>query len=516
MNGHLSSLLAMFTRSPRHTSRALRRQTRLGVECLDGRQLMTAGLAPGNLLIYYGYPSLVNGANGNLTKAASTLGSYNDVVLGDKLELSSHPDHANTVKILASSAMANTKVFGYVDLGVSTQNLSIKTMETDVSDWKTTGATGIFLDDFGYDYDTTRARQNTIVGYAHRLGLAVMANAYNPADAFGASVSANNPTGTPTALNSSDYYLYESYQVELGTYVSAANWQAKATQLATYQASIGFKVAAETTNNAANTFNQSEFNYAWYSALISGYSAVGWGEFNYAASTCVVPSAVPLVNPAPVAIGTSYLGSIVETQTPAGPVFTRNTNLGEIQVNTAGDAGSFTPLPAAPTFTGKAVSPSQITLTWSAVTGATGYVVDELVSGSWKQIASLGSSSLSDPISGLSSGTSYGFKVAASNVAGTVFATPQTVETFTAAPAVTAAAVSTSQINLSWASAPGATGYIVEELIAGAWKPIVTVAGTSNGFSVTALSHGVSYSFRVGAIDAAGTEFSNSVAAKTK
>ena len=121
---------------------------------------MTAGLAPGNLLIYYGYPSLVNGANGNLTKAASTLGSYNDVVLGDTLELSSHPDHSNTTKILASSAMANTKVFGYVDLGVTTQNLSIKTMETDISDWKTTGATGIFLDDFGYDYNSTRAAEH--------------------------------------------------------------------------------------------------------------------------------------------------------------------------------------------------------------------------------------------------------------------------------------------------------------------------------------------------------------------
>src|SRR5580693_8524112 len=106
MSGHLSSLLALFTRLPKGgkaTSR--RRQARLDVECLDERQLMTAGLAPGNLLIYYGYPSLINGANGNLTKAASTLGSYNDVVLGDTLELSSHPDHANTTKILAGSAM---------------------------------------------------------------------------------------------------------------------------------------------------------------------------------------------------------------------------------------------------------------------------------------------------------------------------------------------------------------------------------------------------------------------------
>ena len=283
------------------------------------------------------------------------------MVLGDKLELSTHSDHANTVKILANPAMAHTKVFGYVDLGVTngTQNLPIKTMETDILDWKTTGAQGIFLDDFGYDYGTTRTRQNTIVEYAHSLGLDVMANAWNPADAFGASASANNPSGTATALNANDFYLYESYQVEVGKPVSAADWQAKAQQLATFQSAIGFKVAAVTTNNAANAFNQAEFNYAWYSAALAGYAAVGWGQYYYGSSTSEVTSTVPSPSPAPAALGTSYTGGIAETQTPGGPVFTRNTNLGQIEVNTANDTGSFTALPAAPTFVATPISSSQ-------------------------------------------------------------------------------------------------------------------------------------------------------------
>ena len=38
------------------------------------------------LAIYYGYPSLVNGANGDLEKAARVFSAYDVVVLGDGLE----------------------------------------------------------------------------------------------------------------------------------------------------------------------------------------------------------------------------------------------------------------------------------------------------------------------------------------------------------------------------------------------------------------------------------------------
>ena len=148
---------------------------------------------------------------------------------------------------------------------------------------------------------------------------------------IGDRVNANNPSGTKTALNASDFYLYESYQVELGGYVAVADWPAKADQLATYQAAIGFKVAAVTTTNQANVFNQAEFNYAWYSAMQAGYAAVGWGEFDYAADTDTVPSIVPSVSPPPVAVGTTFTGGIVEN----GSLFTRNTNLGQIELNSA-------------------------------------------------------------------------------------------------------------------------------------------------------------------------------------
>ena len=193
-----------------------------------------------------------------------------------------------------------------------------------------------------------------------------------------------NPSGTATTLNAGDFYLYEDYQISEGNYVSSADWQSKATALARYQAAIGFQVLATTTNNAANVFNQGAFNYAWYSALLAGYAAIGWGEFDYASTTCQAPFRTPPALNA----GTMYDGGV----TANGSLFTRNTDLGQIAVNTASHVGSFSPLAAAPTFTATAVSATQVNLSWTAAAGASGYVVNELVSSNWKQIASLGSS----------------------------------------------------------------------------------------------------------------------------
>lgn len=42
-------------------------------------------LLPGKLAIYYGYPSLVNGSNGNLNVATEVFNDYDIVVFGDGL-----------------------------------------------------------------------------------------------------------------------------------------------------------------------------------------------------------------------------------------------------------------------------------------------------------------------------------------------------------------------------------------------------------------------------------------------
>jgi hypothetical protein len=75
-------------------------------------------------------------------------------------------------------------------------------------------------------------------------------------------------------------------------------------------------------------------------------------------------------------------------------------------------------LPAAPTFTATAVSATQINLSWTPQSSATGYRVEELVNGKWEQIGSFGAGTTSDAITGLTGDTTYTFNVVAFNAKG--------------------------------------------------------------------------------------------------
>ena len=295
-------------------------------------------LAPKSLLIYYSYPSVINGAS-TLAAAAAALGSYDYVVLGDTLENPSHPDHTNTVAILANPAMAHTTVFGYIDLGVSTQNLSIAAIETRIDQWKATGAKGIFLDDFGYDFGTTRARQNTIVAYAHGKGLVVAANAFNPADAFGSQVDAiTNPSGTPTVLNSSDFYLYESYQISKApSYPRRPGRPKPAHSKVTRRPSASrFWLSPRTVpvipSTRANSLTPGIRRCCKGMRPSAGVSTIS------RPITAQAPyRARPAIDP-----GTAFTSGVVNI----GSSFGRDTNLGQIQVDASLDTGTFTTNPA--------------------------------------------------------------------------------------------------------------------------------------------------------------------------
>lgn len=252
------------------------------------------GVRPGELLIYYGYPSAIN-ATYSVPLAAAEFSPYDIVVWGDGLDDPVHPDHANAAAILATPAMSATRVFGYVDLGVATQNLGPAAIELRITRWKQMGASGVFLDDFGYDFGTTRARQNAAVAFAHSLGMPVIANAWVPDDAFSANVHpTGNPAGVPTALGAGDYYLYESHGIREGVHEAGAVWSAKCSRLAAYQQSLGFGVISVTTTLAdgATGFDADGFAYAWHAAQLAGHVATGWGEYGFSAvgaSNCVAP-----------------------------------------------------------------------------------------------------------------------------------------------------------------------------------------------------------------------------------
>src|SRR5579885_2427166 len=153
---------------------------------------------PKKLAIYYGYPSAINNANGNISQAVATFNQYDMVVFGATLEQNSHPDHNNTIAIINDPSMANTICFGYIN---STDSLDI--IQGQIDAWQSMGVKGIFCDQFGYDFGVTREKQRELVWCIQNksFGLKAFVNAFNVDDAFSAAVDPTfNPNGLPTRL----------------------------------------------------------------------------------------------------------------------------------------------------------------------------------------------------------------------------------------------------------------------------------------------------------------------------
>lgn len=113
-------------------------------------------------------------------------------------------------------------------------------------------------------------------------------------------------------------------------------------------------------------------------------------------------------------------------------------------------------------------------------------------------------------VTGLSNGTQYAFRVAAGNAAGTgaftdaVTATPAGVP---AAPSNVTAAASDKTVALRW-TAPAASGgaaitsYTVQQFTSADWNTVATSTDTST--TITGLSNGTAYSYRILAENAVG------------
>lgn len=295
-----------------------------------------ASARPGRLLVYYGYPSLINGANGNVATAAGQFSQYSHVVLGDGLQAAAHPDHGKTQQIIAHPLVASTKFFGYIDLGVSTQNLSIAVIDQRAAAWAAMGVDGVLLDDFGYDYGVTRERQNAAVLAVRSHGLTVIANAFRVEDAFASIPSGANPGGVAPVLNQQDFYLYESHQVRLGVREDELAWWGKSTAIRQYRYYVGFGLLSVTTPADSGAFDATLWNYAWFSAALFDHTATGWGEKWYGASNSQAPSRVP-----PAADDTPFLAIDLSE---SGGVYSRRTCLNKLWINTVTGAAGQTPV----------------------------------------------------------------------------------------------------------------------------------------------------------------------------
>jgi hypothetical protein len=254
-----------------------------------------AGPAPQRLAIYYGYPSLMNGARGDLDAVVAQLSPYDVIVLGDGLEFAAgngvhaeHVEHAFTLRLIARLARSPRRlsVFGYVDLG-HTQRLPLGAVADRVERWAAMGVGGVFFDEAGYDFGVTRDRQNSAIRAARTHGLRACLNAFQPEDVFGdAPVPLNpagggNPTGVRSEMSEGDAILIEPFAVGAGAKEAPAALTSRLRAAARGRQRFGSSVFAIA---AGGEDDKAAAEFGWWLASAFGVDAYGWSEPGYGAA----------------------------------------------------------------------------------------------------------------------------------------------------------------------------------------------------------------------------------------
>ena len=268
----------------------------------------SSSLPLNKLAIYFGWPSSVNLIY-TISGAIGVFDAYDEVVFGAGLEESSHGDHTNTKQIINGTT---ADVFGYID-----STLSLSTIQDKVDKWKVMGGSvknvsGIFMDQFGFDFGLTRSKQNSIVDYIHGAGLLAFVNAWEPDDVFKKSA------GLDHHLSAGDWYLAESHYLKQGVYQSVTEWSGKSNKMNTYKSS-GVLMACITTTTTSIGFNQTMWDNAHYAHNVYSFHSSGYGEPYYSASDALLP-----YRTRPTVYGTQTYGSMVVN----GNVYYQRTNMG--------------------------------------------------------------------------------------------------------------------------------------------------------------------------------------------
>ncbi|HEV2192907.1 MAG TPA: spherulation-specific family 4 protein, partial [Nitrosopumilaceae archaeon] len=185
--------------------------------------------------------------------------------------------------------------------------------------------------------------------------------------------------------------------------------------------------------------------------------------------------------------------------------------------------------------TATALSSSQINLSWTAPannggSAITGYKIERSTNAgsTWSTITNTTATAITYSDTGLVASTAYSYRVSAINSVGTsspsntASATTQSTTAPQPPTGLTATAVSSSQINLSW-TAPtnnggsAITGYKIERSTdAGTiWSTIANTTTTAITYSNTGLAHSITYTYKVSAINSVGTGSPSNTASAT-
>ena len=198
---------------------------------------------------------------------------------------------------------------------------------------------------------------------------------------------------------------------------------------------------------------------------------------------------------------------------------------GDLKLKSSGST-----VPAAPSnLTASAVSSSQINLTWQDNSNnESGFKIQRKTgsTGSWSTIHTTSANVTSYQNTGCSANITYYYRIYAynstgnSNYSNEANATTQPAGTAPSAPGnLTASAVSTSQINLTWQdNSNNESGFKIQSKEgAASWSTIYTTSANATSFQNTGLSANTTYSYRVYAYNSTGNSgYSNEANATTQ
>ncbi len=257
--------------------------------------------SPLDLLIYYGWLNSFNYSENswNNEKIAQDMSSYNYIVFGNGIAAPTHGDYANTQVIVPRVKALNqlAKVFGYVSI-----NQSLVTFKSKVDEWDNLNVDGIFLDEAGYDYGTTRSGFNERVEYVHGKTYAniCFANAWNLNHVLGTTNDASYPNTTyntsleESVLISTDWCLLESFPINTTAFSSAgghegkAEWASRGVDADSKRYTYGINLAAVGVINNDNVNGQELFNFGFVSSMMWNLDAFGTSDTSYASSSAIV------------------------------------------------------------------------------------------------------------------------------------------------------------------------------------------------------------------------------------
>jgi hypothetical protein len=169
---------------------------------------------PGELGIYYGWPSMVEGSRGNLEHAVKAFSNLEYLILGASLEMENHRDHYNTKQIIESLIKLNVEVYGYIDLGndMNTSRFGLSEINSCVGKWKDMGVTGIFFDDAYPAFDVDKERLSQALSYVKERKMKMIINSHDIMWAIS--------TGAVGKESEGYSLLIEPFLVSRGEYVS--------------------------------------------------------------------------------------------------------------------------------------------------------------------------------------------------------------------------------------------------------------------------------------------------------